>query len=253
VNTKKFVEAGLIRDTSAIMPNIHFRISGNWASRAKIGALDFAANNFDDRPVYYGGHDDDFLMGVKNNLRDEGLVKRLLPENTQLHPVDADKSFDLLVNQYRFRGLNDPNVFVDETSRQQMIPHYRNSFFTLADYFRTKGDKDRLKQLMERYHDAIPEMDKIVSSAAYSMYVFSTNPLVENYFYSGLTEYGVSLSQRLIDDYRREIAYYTQLSHKFINNAFVERHLHYARYGLKDLSNILKKYNQQDLIKAIEG
>jgi hypothetical protein len=157
------------------------------------------------------------------------------------------------VNQYRFRGLNDPNVFVDETSRQQMIPHYRNSFFTLADHFRANGDKDRLKQLMERYHDVIPEMDKIVSSANYSMYLFSTNPLVENYFYSGLTEYGVSLSQRLIDDYKREIAYYTQLSRKFINNIFVERHLYYADRGLKDLSNILKKYNQQDLIKAIDG
>jgi hypothetical protein len=253
VNTAKFIEAGLIRDTSAITSNISFRISGNWVSRAKIGALDFAANNINDRPVYYGGYDEDFFMGVKNNLRDEGLVKRLLPENTQLHPVDADKSFDLLVNQYRFRGLNDSNVFIDETSRQQMIPHYRNSFFALAEYLRTNGDKDRLKQLMERYHEAIPELDKIVSSAPYSMYVFSTNPLVENYFYSGLTEYGVSLSQQLIDEYKREIVYYTQLSQEFRNNIVVERHLHYARHGLNNLSNILKKYNQQNLIKAIDN
>ncbi|MDR0726044.1 MAG: DUF2723 domain-containing protein [Prevotellaceae bacterium] len=255
VNTAKFLEAGLIKDTSAMTPNIHFRIPGNWISRAKLGALDFAANNINDRPVYYGGHDEDFFMGVKNNLRDEGLVKRLLPENTQRHPVDVDKSFDLLVNQYRFRGLNDStgSVFIDETSRQQMIPHYRNSFFALADYLRTIEDKDRLKRLMERYHEAIPELEKIVSSAPYSMYMFSANPLVENYFYSGLTEYGTSLSQRLIDEYKREIAYYTRLSQKFKNNIIVERHVHYARLGLSNLSNILKKYNQQDLMKLIDN
>jgi hypothetical protein len=120
-------------------------------------------------------------------------------------------------------------------------------------YLRTNGDKDRLKQLMERYHDVIPELDKIVSSAHYSMYVSSTNPLVENYFYSGLTEYGISLSRRLIDEYKRETVYYSQLSKKFRNNIAIERHLHYARYGLSNLLDILKKYNQQDLIKLIDN
>ncbi|MDR2652302.1 MAG: DUF2723 domain-containing protein [Prevotellaceae bacterium] len=252
VNTAKFIESGLIKDTSAVVPNISFKLSGNWVTRAKLGALDFAANNFNDRPIYYAGSDDDFLMGVKNNLREEGVAKRLLPENTQKHPVDADKSFDLLVNKYRFRGLNDPNIFVDETSRQQMIPHYKNAFFSLADYFRTTGDKERLKQLMEKYHEVLPEMEHGVSSAPYSMYAFGVNPVVENYFYADLTEYGISLSQRLLDEYRKEIRYYSQLHRKFGTNTFIERNMYYSYHGLNGLSNILKKYNQADLIKQAE-
>jgi hypothetical protein len=246
VNTAKFIEEGLIKDTSAAVPNLRFRLSGNWISRAKLGALDFAANNINDRPIYYGGHDADFFMGINDNLRDEGIVKRLLPENTKLHPVDADKAFDLIVNQYRFRGLNDANIFIDETSRQQMIPHYRNIFFSLADYLRSTGDKERLKLLMEKYREVLPEMDRNVSSAAYSMYAFSANPVVENYFYAGLTEYGNSLATRLEEEYNREIAYYTQLSQKFSTNPFVERHLSYARYGLNGLLSIRNKYNQQN-------
>jgi hypothetical protein len=254
VNTAKFIEAGLIKDTSAIVPNIHFRLSGNWIKRSKLGALDFAANNINDRPIYYGGQDEEFFMGIKNNLRDEGIVKRLLPENTQRYPVDAEKSLDLIVNKYRFRGLNDTNIFIDETSRQQMIPHYRNLFFALADYFKTTGDKERLKQLMEKYHTVLPELERNMSSAAYSMYAFSANPVVENYFYAGLTEYGISLAKRLEDEYKREIDYYTQLSNKFKANPFVERHLTYARYGLNGLSNILKKYNnQQDVIQQADS
>jgi tetratricopeptide (TPR) repeat protein len=252
VDTAKFIQAGLIVDTTAIVSNILFRISGDWVTRAKLGALDFAANNFNDRPIYYGGSDNDFFMGINNNLRDEGLVKRLLPENTQNHPVNADKSFDLLTNHYRFRGLNDPNVFIDETSRQQMIPHYRNTFFSLADYLRTNGDKDRLKALMEKYLEVMPGIGKGVSSAAYSMYAFSTNPVVENCFFAGLTEYGVSMSQQLIDEYRKEIRYYSQLHKKFGTHPLIERNAYYSYHGLNGLSNILRKYNQQDLIQQAD-
>jgi tetratricopeptide (TPR) repeat protein len=249
VNPTKFIEAGLIEDTSDITPNITFKLSGNWISRAKLGALDFAANNIHDRPVYYGGRDDGFIMGVNNNLRDEGLVKRLLPENTQRYPVNVDKTFDLLMNEYRFRGLNDSTVLMDETSRQQMIPHYRNVFFALADYLKETGDKDRLKQLMEKYHEVFPAMERNVSSAPYSMYAFSMNPVVEYYFYAGLTGYGVSLAQQLTDEYNKEIEYYTRLHQKFGANSFIERYLYYARYGLNNLSNVLKQYPQQNVVE----
>jgi hypothetical protein len=252
VNTAKFVEAGLIEDTSAIVSNINFRLSSSMITRAKLGALDFAANNFQDRPIYYGGRDDDFLMGIGNNLRDEGVAKRLLPENTQQHPVNIDKSFDLLMNKYRFRGLNDSTVYLDETSRQQMVPHYRNAFFTLAESLRLNEDKARLKQLMEKYREVLPEMENAMSSAPYSMYAFSSNPLVENYFYADLTEYGVSLSKRLLDEYKKEIEYYTLLHRKFGTISSIERNMYYSYYGLNGLSNIIKKYNQEDLQKQAE-
>jgi hypothetical protein len=244
VNIDQFIETGLIVDTSAIVPSILFRLSSSMITRARLGALDFAANNFHDRPIYYGGQDDAFMMGVNNNLRDEGLVKRLLPENTQRHPVNVDKTFDLLMTQYRFRGLNDSTVFVDETSRQQMIPHYRNAFFSLANYLRTTGDKERLKQLMEKYLEVFPTMERNVSSAPYSMYTFSTNPVVEYCLYSGLRDYGITLAQELTDEYKREIEYYTRLRQKFGDkNSFIERHLYYAQHGMNDLSNILKRYD----------
>jgi hypothetical protein len=249
VNPAKFIEAGLIEDTSGITPNITFKLSGNWITRAKLGALDFAANNIHDRPIYYGGRDDGFMMGINNNLRDEGLVKRLLPENTQRHQVNTDKSFDLVMNKYRFRGLNDSTVFMDETSRQQMIPQYRNTFFSLAEDLKIIGDKDRLKQLLEKYREVFPAMERNVSGAPYSMYAFSINPVVDYSFYAGLTEYAASLAQQLMDEYNREIKYYTSLHQKFGANSFIERHLYYARYGLDNLSNILKQYSQQ---KAVE-
>jgi glycogen debranching enzyme len=135
---------------------------------------------------------------------------------------------------------------MDETSRQQMIPHYRNVFFSLAEYLKTTGDKDRLKQLMEKYHEVFPAMERNVSSTPYSMYAFSANPIVEYYFYAGLTEYADSFVQQLTDEYNKEIKYYERLQQKFRTNVFIERHLYYARSGLDDLSRILKRYNQNN-------
>jgi hypothetical protein len=245
VNTAKFIDAGLIVDTSDALQSINFKLTGDWMTRARLGSLDFAANNIHDRPVYYGGRDSDFMMGIENNLRDEGLVKRLLPENTQRHPVNADKTFDLLMNKYRFRGLSDSTVFMDETSRQQMLPHYRNAFFSLADYLKATGDKERLKQLMEKYREVFPAIERNVSSATYSKYAFSANLVVDYCLYSGLTEYGNSLAQQLTDEYKREIDYYTRLYQRFgAKSTAVEQHLFYARHGLNDLSNTVKKYNQ---------
>jgi tetratricopeptide (TPR) repeat protein len=252
VNTAKFVEAGLIEDTSAMVPNINFKLSGSMMTRAKLGALDFAANNFNDRPIYYGGRDNEFLMGTLNFLRDEGVAKRMLPENTQKIPVNIDKTFDLLMNKYRFRGLNDPNIFIDETSRQQMIPHYRNAFFSLAESLKANGDKHRLKQLMEKYREVLPEMERLVSSALYSIYIFSCNPVVDNYFYSDLTEYGTSLSKRLMDEYKKEIEYYIQLHRKFGAIPTIKENMYYSYHGLNGLLTILKKYNQEDLQKEVE-
>jgi hypothetical protein len=254
IDRAKVIEQGIARDTNAIVQNIPFKITANWISRSKLGALDFAANNFHDRPIYYGGRDEDFIMGAESYLRDEGVAKRLVPENTDRYPIDVDKTFDLLVNKYRYRGLNDPDVHIDETTRQQMIPHYRMSFFGLAEYLRVTGDTVRLKQLMEKYHEVLPEMERVVASSRYTMYMFSSNPLVENYFYSGLTEYAVSLAQRLTDEYVKEFNYYAQLSYKtkssYKNN--IDSDVAYSYRGLTDLLNIVKRYNQPELQKQIE-
>jgi hypothetical protein len=91
-------------------------------------------------------------------------------------------------------------------------------------------------------------MERGMPSVFQTPYMHISNPLVENYFFSGLTGYGVSLTQRLIDEYRKEFSHYLRLSDKTPS----EFGLNYSFRGASDLLNILKKYNQPDLHKQTE-
>ncbi|MDR1594379.1 MAG: DUF2723 domain-containing protein [Prevotellaceae bacterium] len=247
INKAQVIEQGLALDTSAIVPYLHFKISGNSVGKNSLAALDIAANNFLKRPIYYAssGSEPDFIMGVEGNLRQEGLARKLVPENTSKIPVNIDKTFDLLVNKFRYRGINDPKVYMDETARRT-VGYYRSVFFRLAEILKIKNDTVRLKQLMEKYHEAIPEME--IVNVHHTPYWSVANPVVEYYFSAGLYEYGASLAQRLVSEYGKEYRYYYGLSDK----TSVDYELTRVYQGVGSLVEILKKHNQADLLKQAE-
>jgi hypothetical protein len=246
VNKAKVIEQGLAMDTSAIVPYLHFKIKANSIVKNSLAALDFAANNFLQRPIYYGssGSEDDFVMGIDANLRQEGLARKLVPENTVQTPFNIDRTFDLLTQTFRYRGINDPEVYMDETARR-MIGYYRSAFFSLAEIMRIGGDK-RLKQLMEKYHEVMPETG--IVNIHHTPYWRVANPAVEYYFHSGLDEYGISLAQRLISEYGKEYRYYYGLS----TITSVDFELSRVYQGIVSLMETLKKYNRTDLYKQAE-
>ena len=244
VDREEVIRLGLVKDTSAIVPYLQFNITESGVSKNKLAALDFVANNFPRRPIYYGTTGDDgFYMGIGNNLRMEGLAFRLTPENTSRMPIDVEKTLDLLTNKFRYRGLNDPNVYLDETARRQVM-FYRSVFFNLAAALKARGDKENMKRLMETYHEAIPEM--LMINAIHSPYQRLANPVADYYFYAGLEEYGVSLSNRLLDDYEKEFDYYVRLA-MAKKNASVDYELSRTLGGVKNLSDILGSHGKQDL------
>ncbi|MDR2383767.1 MAG: hypothetical protein LBD76_07805, partial [Prevotellaceae bacterium] len=247
VNKAQAIEKGLVFDTSAIVPYLHFKISGNTIGKNSIAALDFASNNFLKRPIYYGssGSEADFIMGIEGNLRQEGLARQLVPENTAGMPVDIDRTFDLLVNKFRYRGINDPNVYMDETARRT-TGYYRTTFFRLADVLRSKNDKEKLKLLMEKYHEAMPEM--CIVNIHHTPYWTVANPAVDYYFSAGLNEYGVSLAQRLIGEYGKEYRYYLGL----IEKISVDYEMTRIYQGLSNLKDMLNRHNQTDLHKQAD-
>jgi hypothetical protein len=244
VNKAQVIEKGLALDTSAIVPSLHFKVSGNMVGKNSLAALDFASNNFLKRPIYYAssGGETEFIMGIDGNLRQEGLARQLVPENTAGMPVDIDRTFDLLVNQFRYRSINDSTVYLDETARR-IVGYYRSAFFRLAEILKIRNDKEKLKQLMEKYHEAIPEMN--IVNIHHTPYYFVANPVVEYYFCAGMDEYGISLAQRLINEYEKEYWYYSDLS----DRVSVDYELSCVYRGIIKLSDILKHYNQPELYK----
>lgn len=90
------------------------------------------------RPVYFAN-----MLGNPSylNLNDffavEGLAYRVTPRKygpqdvrdpQNAGRIDVAKAYDRLVNQYKFRGLNDPSVNFDEHARGAIAGNYRSIF-----------------------------------------------------------------------------------------------------------------------------
>ncbi|MDR0559716.1 MAG: DUF2723 domain-containing protein [Prevotellaceae bacterium] len=247
IDKNEVIKYGLASDTSAILPYLSFNISP-LITKSKLAALDFAANNFPERPIYYAlGTADDYFMGLRNNLRFEGLVYRLVPENTAGKSINVDKIFDLLVNKFRYRGLNNPNIYHDECSKRTIPRSYRSAYIYAANELNARKDTVRLRQLMEKYKESMLEME--ISNPDEDPYLQMVNPFVNFYFTSGLNDYGTSLAQKLVDDYRKEFLYCVALSAKKFH---VENQLTMTYFGVKNLVEILGIHKQTDLHKQAQ-
>ncbi|MEZ4687863.1 MAG: DUF2723 domain-containing protein [Bacteroidia bacterium] len=102
------------------------------------------------RPVYFANTvSPSSIIGLRNNLRLEGLAYRVLPTpysrsqdpyNPYEGGVDPERMYNHLMNDFRLRGLNDPSVYFDENI-SRMITNYHGVFYRLADYYLSEAEK----------------------------------------------------------------------------------------------------------------
>jgi hypothetical protein len=249
VNRDYVLSKGIVKakDSAAIVPYLQFTIP-DMVYKNSLSLLDFAANNFPDRPIYYGiSAETSSYMGINNNLRQEGLAFKLVPEDVRISGnLDIDKTYDLLMNKFRYRGLNDKHVYLDETARRMMM-YYRMTFSSLASELEHRGDKERLSKLMDKFTKSLPEMEII--NVHHSPYIRHSNPFVRHYFAAGQDEKGMTLSDKLIKEYIAEFLYYSELAQRDMMNSNYELSLAYS--GLMNLQETAKRYNQAQLLSRI--
>ena len=68
-----------------------------------------------------------------NNFVREGLADRITPFNTKESgmTMDTERMYDNLMNKFRFGGLDNPDIYLDETVLRMCYTH-RRLFATLA-------------------------------------------------------------------------------------------------------------------------
>ncbi len=104
-------------------------------------------NNTWDRPIYFASTcSQDCFIGMDNYLQMQGLASQLVPEKLiGANDVNADITMKDLFNLnpsysksylpgFKFRGINDKNVFFDQTETR-LIQNYRNVYVRLAYYY----------------------------------------------------------------------------------------------------------------------
>ncbi|MEL6673379.1 MAG: DUF2723 domain-containing protein [Bacteroidota bacterium] len=93
------------------------------------------------RPIYFtGSMSPENYLNLTDFLRFEGLAYRLIPlkkseltlnDRFYMGTIRPDILRKNLVDTYRYAGLNDPDVYLDEHIRNLILANYRNAFLRL--------------------------------------------------------------------------------------------------------------------------
>lgn len=123
--------------------------------------LDLIANNNWERPIYFNNTS---LQGVGINLNDyvvqEGNTYRLLPVKNpepRIEFVNTEVMYRNVMNEFRFRGLDDPKVYNSIDHRNFALNH-RSTFNSLANALIREGETEKAREVIYKSLDAIPDI-----------------------------------------------------------------------------------------------
>ena len=102
-------------------------------------------------------------MNLGDNFVQEGLANRITPFTTNVdeQPVpgmtnfDTDKTYDNVMNRYKFGGIDKPGIYLDETVMRMCYTH-RRLLAKLAGNLIAEGDTVRAAKVLEKCEKEIP-------------------------------------------------------------------------------------------------
>lgn len=107
------------------------------------------------RPIYFAVTvDDNMYMNMKPNFQQEGLAYRITP-GTSKTGVNTEVMYDNMVNKFKWGGIENPKVYLDENNMRSCIT-YRYMFSQLLQALMTEGKKDKALKALNRCIEVLP-------------------------------------------------------------------------------------------------
>lgn len=134
--------------------------------------LEMIANCNWTRPLYVAitvGSEN--FMNLGDNFVQEGLANRITPFNTQgnsdqnginMRDFDTEKTYDVMMNRFKWGGLNVPGLYIDETVMRMCYTH-RREMANLALHLIAKGEKEKALKVLQKLEKVLPTYNVPVS------------------------------------------------------------------------------------------
>jgi hypothetical protein len=106
------------------------------------------------KPIYFAlTVSDGNKTGLNEYLRMDGMSMKLIPfKGIKISPSILEKN---LFEKYKFRKLNDPNVYYDDQTID-LLQNYRYIFTQLALHYYNKGDRERVLKVLDKMEEIMP-------------------------------------------------------------------------------------------------
>ena len=252
VNKENAVASGIVRpeDAHLMVDTIYFTLPDRYLDKTQLMLLDLVANFDWKRPLYFTMTRNMRDIGLGDWLQADGWAYRFVPIRTTFDILDAgridtERSYDLLMNRYKYGNAGDPRVYVDYTSviNLRFVQAY-NTFARLAQRLTEQGDKTRAVEVLDRAMEEYPTSQ--IDFDFWSIY-----PVIEGYYEAGAMEKGDALLEDYANTLQDYIEYYLQFEGR--KGRLVED-VWYEKYrDLRGLAQVAKYYDRVKQYAAISS
>ena len=186
-----------------------------------------------ERPLYvavtvgssnYGSLGDNFVQ--------EGLVNRVTPFNTTKSGMrlDSEKMFDNLMNRFRYGGVSNPDVYLDETVLRMCYTH-RRLFSQLGQQLVREGKMDKARQLMEKAEKELP------ATTVPHNYQGGSLQLAAVWLSLGQKQKAEQICVAMLRDMEEYVNYYLQQSGRYAQSSM--RECAYQMYIMREVTQLM--------------
>ncbi len=250
IDSADILKKGVVPESMAdkIVPVIEWDVKQSYLYKNDLMLLDLIATNNWKRPIYFANPSSmSKVLGVEQYCHLEGFVYKFMPVKADnfvsgVGGIDADTSYNILMNKCKWGNLNDPKVYVDrESYRNAIIP--KQNFMRVAEALEEKGEKEKAIALLDRCLEAFPD-----SKITFDMYMI---PFADVYYEAGAIDKGNAITERVFEIYLQNIDYYNSLDEHFLK--YYESDYNQAIGVIQRLSMMAKMNKQTELQQKIDS
>ena len=176
--------------------------------KSELMMLEMLASTNWERPLYMAitvGSDNH--LNLTNNFLQEGLAYRITPfDNKKLgRSIDSEKMYDNLMNKFKFGGIENPDIYLDETVTRMCDTH-RRMFVQLSTQLIKEGKKDKAIKALDYCEKVIP------STTVRHDYIYSSSKeMADNYITLGEYKKAENILDQIADNNVQYITWYLSL------------------------------------------
>lgn len=143
-----------------IVDRMQWTINKSLIEKKHLVILDLLSTNNWERPIYFSStvNSADFI-GLSDYFQLEGLAYRIVPVKTggEDSPKNVNQPVmdDNMMNKFRFRGFDNPNVFHDE-NYFRFAANARDKFAKLAASYLEEGNNAKAKEVIDHVFKQLP-------------------------------------------------------------------------------------------------
>jgi hypothetical protein len=248
IDSAMMIQKGVVapKDADKIVDVIKWSTGKTYALKADLMVLDLIASFNWDRPIYFAiTVGSDGYNKLEEYFQLEGLAYRFVPIKApkdatgQIGRVNTDAMYDNMMNKFKWGGLNDSRVYLDENNIR-MTMNLRNNFTRLANALLAEGKRDKAVEVLDR---CLVEMPLDLIPVNYFMI-----GIVEAYYKAGEFEKAQPIIDKMIETSEQDLSYYLSLEKNFRKS--VDREIQLALYMLQNVAQQARSNGQTELAES---